>query len=65
MALAHATAVRKCEGSRRILAIATLVVADLNTMGTEAQGEGIQVKVHFTKKEGVPVRFVSGGVLKP
>ncbi|HEX2257645.1 MAG TPA: hypothetical protein VHG92_13290 [Afifellaceae bacterium] len=32
----------------------------LGTLATETIGEGIEVKVHFTKKEGAPVRFVSG-----
>lgn len=32
----------------------------LSTIATETTGEGIQVKVHFTKKQGAPVRFVSG-----
>lgn len=32
----------------------------LGTLATEMVGEGIEVKVHFTKKEGAPVRFVSG-----
>lgn len=32
----------------------------LSTLSTETVGEGIQVKVHFTKKQGAPVRFVSG-----
>jgi hypothetical protein len=32
----------------------------LSTLATETVGEGIQVKVHFTKKQGAPVRFVAG-----
>jgi hypothetical protein len=32
----------------------------LSTLGTEVVGEGMQVKVHFTKRQGAPVRFVSG-----
>ena len=32
----------------------------LSTLAMETSGSGIQVKVHFTKKQGAPVRFVSG-----
>ena len=32
----------------------------LSTLAAEVSGDGIQVKVHFTKKQGAPVRFVSG-----
>jgi hypothetical protein len=32
----------------------------LATLAAETSGDGIQVKVHFTKKQGAPVRFVSG-----
>lgn len=32
----------------------------LSTLATETSGDGIQVKVHFTKRQGAPVRFVSG-----
>jgi hypothetical protein len=32
----------------------------LTTLATRTQGEGLQVRVHFTKKGGAPVRFVSG-----
>jgi hypothetical protein len=32
----------------------------LSTLATDVRGEGIQVTVHFTKKQGAPVRFVSG-----
>lgn len=31
----------------------------LTALGTHTQGEGIEVKVHFTKKQGAPVRYVS------
>jgi hypothetical protein len=30
----------------------------LTSLGTETQGEGIEIKVHFTKKQGAPVQFV-------
>jgi hypothetical protein len=30
----------------------------LTALGTNTEGEGIAVKVHFTKKQGAPVRFV-------
>jgi hypothetical protein len=32
----------------------------LSTIATSTSGEGVNFKVHFTKKEGAPVRFVSG-----
>lgn len=32
----------------------------LATIATSTSGEGVTFKVHFTKKEGAPVRFVSG-----
>jgi hypothetical protein len=32
----------------------------LGTIATTTSGEGIEIKVHFTKKQGAPVRFVSG-----
>jgi hypothetical protein len=32
----------------------------LRTLATNATGDGFDVKVHFTKKQGAPVRFVSG-----
>lgn len=32
----------------------------LSTIGTETHGEGLSVVVHFIKKQGAPVRFVSG-----
>ena len=32
----------------------------LSTLAMETVGEGVQVKVHFTKKQGAPVRFVAG-----
>jgi hypothetical protein len=32
----------------------------LGTLSTISAGEGINVTVHFTKKQGAPVRFVSG-----
>ena len=31
----------------------------LTSLGTRIDGEGIEVKVHFTKKQGAPVRFVA------
>lgn len=31
----------------------------LTALGTQTQGEGIDVKVHFTKKQGAPVRYVA------
>lgn len=30
----------------------------LTALGTKAEGEGIEIKVHFTKKQGAPVKFV-------
>lgn len=30
----------------------------LTSLGTETQGEGIEIKVHFTKRQGAPVQFV-------
>jgi hypothetical protein len=38
----------------------TEVFPRLTSLGTRTEGEGLQVKVHFTKKGGAPVRFVSG-----
>lgn len=32
----------------------------LTTISTSLTGEGITLKVHFTKKEGAPVRYISG-----
>jgi hypothetical protein len=32
----------------------------LRTLATNATGEGFEVRVHFTKKEGAPVQFVRG-----
>ena len=32
----------------------------LNTIGTETEGEGPSITVHFTKKQGAPVQFVAG-----
>lgn len=32
----------------------------LSTISTRTDGDGIHVKVHFTKKQGAPVRFVEG-----
>jgi hypothetical protein len=32
----------------------------LGTLATTTSGDGISVTVHFTKKQGAPVRFVSG-----
>ena len=32
----------------------------LSTLTNKISGAGIQFKVHFTKKQGVPVRFVAG-----
>jgi hypothetical protein len=32
----------------------------LQSLATTTSGEGIQIKVHFSKKQGPPVRFVSG-----
>ncbi|WP_041787332.1 hypothetical protein [Rhodomicrobium vannielii] len=31
----------------------------LTSLGTSIEGEGIEVKVHFTKRQGAPVRFVA------
>lgn len=31
----------------------------LTSLGTQTQGEGIEIKVHFTKKQGAPVNFVA------
>jgi hypothetical protein len=38
----------------------TAVFPRLSTVGTETTGEGITLKVHFSKKEGPPVHFVAG-----
>lgn len=32
----------------------------LGTLSTTTSGDGINITVHFTKKQGAPVRFVSG-----
>ncbi len=32
----------------------------LNTVGTETNGEGPTITVHFTKKQGAPVQFIAG-----
>lgn len=32
----------------------------LITVATETSGEGVTLKVHFSKKQGAPVRFISG-----
>ena len=31
----------------------------LTALGTQTEGEGIEVKVHFTKKQGAPVRYIA------
>lgn len=31
----------------------------LTALGTQIEGDGIEVKVHFTKKQGAPVRYVA------
>ncbi|MBB2168310.1 hypothetical protein HLH36_08085 [Gluconacetobacter aggeris] len=36
----------------------------LITVSTETSGEGVTLKVHFSKKEGAPVRYVSGDDLE-
>jgi hypothetical protein len=36
----------------------------LITISTENSGEGVTLKVHFSKKEGAPVRYVSGDDLE-
>lgn len=36
----------------------------LITVSTETSGEGVTLKVHFSKKEGAPVRYVSGADLE-
>jgi hypothetical protein len=38
----------------------TAVFPRLATIGTDIQGEGINLKVHFTKKQGPPVHYVGG-----
>jgi hypothetical protein len=32
----------------------------LSTIGTSTEGEEVNLKVHFSKKEGAPVRYVGG-----
>src|SRR5690606_505500 len=36
----------------------------LFTVSTETSGEGVTLKVHFSKKEGAPVRYISGNDLE-
>ncbi|MGZ8982977.1 MAG: hypothetical protein ACXW11_03365 [Methylotenera sp.] len=31
----------------------------LTALGTQTEGEGVEVKVHFTKKQGAPVRYIA------
>lgn len=38
----------------------TAVFPRLATVGTDVQGEGINLKVHFTKKQGAPVHYIGG-----
>ncbi|MFD7080309.1 DUF3644 domain-containing protein [Streptomyces sp. NPDC059918] len=44
------------QGIKRGDGSATLI-PNLSTIGTEVNGEGINVTVHFTKKDGAPVRW--------
>ena len=39
---------------------ASNVFPRLSTLGLEIIGEGIHIQVHFSKKKGAPVRFISG-----
>ncbi|AAO53569.1 hypothetical protein ALQ37_03146 [Pseudomonas syringae pv. aptata] len=32
----------------------------LSTVGTRTDGEGVNLLVHFTKKEGAPIRYIGG-----
>lgn len=43
----------------------TEVFLRLVTVGTSASGEGTTFTVHFSKKEGAPVRYVGGDDLEP
>lgn len=38
----------------------TAVYPRLATVGTTAEGEGVNLVVHFTKKQGAPVHYVGG-----
>lgn len=37
-----------------------VVFPRLQTLSTSVMGQGYEIKVHFTKKQGAPVRFVAG-----
>ena len=39
---------------------AATVFPRLSTVATQTSGDGVTLKVHFTKKEGAPVRYIGG-----